>query len=88
VEALVQDNELVVLDSTAHGIKFAGFQQMYFNDALPPEYEVTSWRNLRNHPIDISSPVIQIPSTGAQDTDAYRSFIVQAGEKVAELIGL
>ena len=32
--------EKAVLDSTAHALKFAGFQNMYFTDTFPPEYGV------------------------------------------------
>ena len=47
---LVGDHEHAVLDATAHARKFAGFQDMYFNDAFPPEYGVTPDKSLANMP--------------------------------------
>ncbi len=47
---LVSDNEFAVLDSTAHQLKFSGFQSMYFENAFPPEYGVKPDLNLANKP--------------------------------------
>ncbi|MDD4700614.1 MAG: threonine synthase, partial [Desulfovibrio sp.] len=47
---LVGDNEHAVLDATAHALKFAGFQDMYFSDAFPTEYGVTPDKSLANLP--------------------------------------
>ena len=40
-EGLLGKDETPVLDATAHHLKFIGFQQMYFEDSFPPEFEVT-----------------------------------------------
>jgi threonine synthase len=47
---LVDANEHAVLDATAHSLKFAGFQDMYFNDSFPAEYGVTADSGLTNKP--------------------------------------
>jgi threonine synthase len=47
---LVGRNEVAVLDATAHHLKFIGFQQMYFEDAFPPEFEVTPKAEYQNRP--------------------------------------
>ncbi len=47
---LVDKTERAVLDATAHSLKFAGFQDMYFNDGFPPEYGVTPDKSLANQP--------------------------------------
>lgn len=39
-----------VLDSTAHILKFAGFQEKYFQDNFEPEYEIKPDKKLRNSP--------------------------------------
>lgn len=49
-QGLMAENEVAVLDSTAHALKFAGFQEMYFEDAFPPEYEVKPKKDLINRP--------------------------------------
>jgi threonine synthase len=46
----VTPSETAVLDSTAHALKFSGFQEMYFEDRFPPEYHVTPDPELMNCP--------------------------------------
>jgi threonine synthase len=43
-------DETPVLDATAHHLKFIGFQQMYFEDSFPPEFEVSPKAAYRNRP--------------------------------------
>jgi len=47
---LVGQDETAVLDATAHHLKFIGFQQMYFEDSFPPEFEVTPRPEYQNRP--------------------------------------
>ena len=47
---LISNKEHAVLDATAHALKFAGFQDMYFNDSFPAEYGVTPDKSLANKP--------------------------------------
>lgn len=47
---LISKNERAILDSTAHSLKFAGFQEMYFSNSFPPEYGVTPNSALANQP--------------------------------------
>jgi threonine synthase len=46
----VSEKDTAVLDSTAHGLKFAGFQQMYFAKQFPPVYGVVPDDALINQP--------------------------------------
>lgn len=47
---LLGKEEFCILDSTAHALKFAGFQNMYFEDSFPEEYGVKARAELINHP--------------------------------------
>jgi threonine synthase len=47
---LVSRDEVAVVDATAHHLKFIGFQQMYFDDSFPPEFEVTPQPAYQNRP--------------------------------------
>lgn len=47
---LIAPHEHAVLDATAHSLKFAGFQDMYFNDGFPPDYGITPDKSLANRP--------------------------------------
>ena len=49
-EGCWKPGEIAVLDATAHHLKFIGFQQMYFEDSFPPEFEVTPNRSTRTGP--------------------------------------
>jgi threonine synthase len=46
----LEKHETAVLDATAHHLKFIGFQQMYFEDSFPPEFEVTPKAAYQNRP--------------------------------------
>lgn len=49
-----------VVKSTAHHLKFAGFQQMYFDDSFPPEYGVKTKGDLKNHPVKLPAKASEI----------------------------
>ncbi len=42
-----------VCDSTSHQLKFAGFQDAYFEDALDPAYGITPRADLANRPVQL-----------------------------------
>jgi threonine synthase len=46
----MDEGELAILDATAHALKFAGFQDMYFQNSFGPEYEITPDAKLSNVP--------------------------------------
>jgi threonine synthase len=47
---LVSKNEVAVVDATAHHLKFIGFQQMYYDNSFPAEFEVTPKPEFQNRP--------------------------------------
>lgn len=47
---LIGEVEFAVLDSTAHALKFADFQDKYFRNALDAAYEITPRPELQNAP--------------------------------------
>ncbi len=47
---LITSDEFAVLDSTAHAIKFSGFQDMYLQNDFPSEYGVKPKEELANMP--------------------------------------
>jgi threonine synthase len=52
---LVSPHQRVVVDSTSHQLKFAGFQQMYFEDSFPDGYDITPREELQNRPIALEA---------------------------------
>ncbi|THB64225.1 MAG: threonine synthase [Desulfovibrio sp.] len=53
---LLEDNELAILDATAHSLKFIDFQTMYFEDSFPQGYGITSKPENRNSPQLVIAP--------------------------------
>jgi len=56
----VQHDHRVIVNSTAHQLKFAGFQQMYFDNTFPDEYEIMPRDSLRNRPIAMEASAAAI----------------------------
>lgn len=50
---LIHKDETAVLDATAHMLKFIGFQDMYFQNAFPPEYGITPDPERTNTPLRV-----------------------------------
>lgn len=78
---LVAENERAVLDATAHSLKFAGFQEMYFSNAFPAAYEVTPRDEYVNKPELVVSPEEKQKFSG-------RDFTIHASDAIARRLGL
>ncbi|MFP4071311.1 MAG: threonine synthase [Desulfovibrionales bacterium] len=78
---LVERDELCILDSTAHHLKFVDFQTMYFQNTLPPEFEVTPDPDLSNHPQLVITPE-------ERDRLSPEEYSRKAAENVVRKLGL
>ncbi|MDR2825812.1 MAG: threonine synthase [Deltaproteobacteria bacterium] len=78
---LLAPDEFAVLDSTAHALKFAGFQQLYFEDGFAAEYEISPVQNLKNAPLTIFSAAKKERLTEAE-------YVQEAARTVADTLGL
>ena len=76
-EGVIFSGEVGVLDATAHHLKFIGFQQRYFDNSFPPEFEVTPKPEYQNRPLLLT------PRTG----DPEKQTADLAGQ-IAALLGL
>ena len=72
---LISNNETAVLDSTAHALKFSGFQEMYFSNNFPPEFKINPDPELINTP-----ELIKFEKT--------ENFITQTVTEIAQRLGL
>ena len=52
-QRIVGQKDIAIVDSTAHALKFSGFQEMYFENSFPPEFEISSDPDLINTPVYI-----------------------------------
>ncbi len=78
-------NEVAVLDSTAHALKFSDFQQMYFDNDFPEEYGITPRSELINAP-ELVRPadLARVPEPGSplSGKDLER-FVQRIAEEIA-----
>jgi threonine synthase len=80
-EGLVPADCFSVLDATAHHLKFADFQNRYFDNTLDPAYGITPDTNLANAPKTVISAEKKASMT-SQD------YTLAAAEAVADLLKL
>jgi len=87
---IVGERDIAILDSTAHAIKFAGFQEMYFEGHFPPDYKVTPRQDLINRPIYVHpDDLAQVPAPGKPlVADALDHFVKRMAEEIAGLLAL
>lgn len=74
-------HEFAVLDATAHALKFAGFQEMYFENAFPPEFGVVPKESLRNCPHTIIAKE-------RKEALSAEEYIQEAVQNIAHFMGL
>jgi threonine synthase len=78
---LIGNDETAVLDATAHMLKFIGFQDMYFNDSFPPEYNVVPKDEFKNHPRSVIE-------AARKDELSPEDYTAEAAESVVQMLGL
>ncbi len=87
---IVDSRDIAVLDSTAHAIKFAGFQEMYFAQQIPADYGITPKQDLLNtpayvHPADLE----KVPTPGRPlDGKDFERFVARVAEEIAGRLDL
>jgi threonine synthase len=89
-EKKVLPRERAVLNATAHAIKFAGFQEMYFQDTFPPEFGIRTKKNLQNRPV--SAGLLKSEPLSATNNlitkNKYKVFIEKTALNITKLLGM
>lgn len=87
---IVDKQEIAVLDSTAHALKFAGFQQMYFAHQFSPEYRITPKQELVNAPVYIHPAELKkVPAPGNPlQGKEFERFVTRVAEEIAAMLNL
>lgn len=82
---IISKRETAVIDSTAHALKFSGFQDMYFQNNFPKEYGVTPDERLVNQPYYVQpESVRKLPTPGKPlDGEDFAHFVSQIVEDIA-----
>lgn len=89
-EGIVGPQATAVVDSTAHALKFSGFQDMYFKNSFPKEFEIDPKPSLMNHPRlvhpeDLATiPTPDKPLAG----DELTSYVKRISSEIATLLNL
>ena len=89
-EGVVREDEIGILDSTAHMLKFLGFQELYFEDAFDPAFGVTPRPELRNAPALVRpAGVHRFPEPGRPlEGEDLKRFVRETALEIAGLLGL
>jgi threonine synthase len=89
-EGYLDSNDVAILDSTAHALKFLGFQDMYFAEQFPPEFDVLPKPALKNRPVYIHPKGLEaVPAPGHSLTGkAFETFVRQVSDEIASLMKL
>ena len=80
-ENRLKKDEYPILDATAHALKFQAFQEMYFQNSFPPEYEIVPRQELINRP----QAVLSQEKRAAMDEE---EFLSAAAEEIVSRLGL
>jgi len=89
-KGIINKNETGIVDSTAHALKFAGFQEMYFKQNFPPEFEIVPDQRLVNAPEFIRPKNLKkVPEPGKPlKGNELRLFINCISEEIAKILEL
>jgi len=89
-QGILKKDESVVIKSTAHPLKFSGFQQMYFESDFPAEFEIMSNPDLINSPILVQPKSLKaLPSPGKPlQAQEFNAFIETISKEIASILNL
>jgi threonine synthase len=89
-QGLLEKDDIAVLDSTAHALKFSVFQEMYFENKFPVEYEIKPVKDFANAPQFICpGDLEERPAPGKPlQGEALKRFVERESEEIARILDL
>ena len=88
-KGIVKKDEEVILNATAHMLKFISFQRMYFEDSFPKEYEVRPKEELINEPMLIRpSDISHFPDEKSLSPEEFKEFVEKMSKAIADCLNL
>jgi threonine synthase len=89
-EGIADNGDVGVLDSTAHTLKFAVFQDMYFSDDFDAEFNVRPRKELKNIPVQVMPENLKkVPEPGKPlQGEEMKEFIRHMTAEIAAILGL
>jgi len=87
---LIGKDDVAILDSTAHAIKFSGFTDTYFNGSFPDEFNIIPDPELINAPVLVKPEDLQkFPAPGKPlEGDDFNIFVKRVSDNIAEYLDL
>jgi threonine synthase len=87
---IIDRQDIAILDSTAHALKFAGFQDMYFDQTFPPDYKISSRKELINTPVYVHPADLEkVPAPGRPLTGKdFDHFVQRTAEEISKMLDL
>ena len=87
---IIDEQDIAILDSTAHALKFAGFQEMYFEQQFPAEFKITPQKGLINAPIYVHPADLEkVPAPGQPLGDKdFEHFVQRTAEEISRMLDL
>lgn len=87
---ITDKNDVAVIKSTAHALKFAGFQEMYFERRLPAEFDIDPDPDLINAPVYVHPKDLKhLPAPGKPlKGKAFHTFVQRMSEEIAGILEL
>ena len=89
-QKIIGKNDVAIVDSTAHALKFSGFQKMYFENSFPEEFEISPNPDLINSPVFIRPKDLEkVPAPGKPLTgEDFKQFVERTSEEIANALDL
>jgi threonine synthase len=89
-QGILDKQDIAVLDSTAHALKFAGFQEMYFAQKFPPDYHISPNPDLINAPVYIDPQDLdKVPAPGEPlEGEDFNRFVKRVAKEIATRLDL
>ena len=89
-QGIVSPTDTAVVDSTAHALKFAGFQEMYFEEGFPEDFEICPDPALINRPKLVRPDgLARVPEPGRPLTgEDFERFVSLTTEEIARRLDL
>jgi threonine synthase len=86
----IDRQDVVVLDSTAHALKFSGFQEMYFEQTFAEDYNISPSADLINTPQFVRPADLEhVPAPGNPlEGEAFERFVLRTADEIAARLKL
>jgi threonine synthase len=87
---IIGKDDVAVLDATAHSLKFASFQQMYFEDRFPSAFEIIPKESLQNAPRLVRPEGLDVFPSAEKPLEGedFERFVQETAQAIADKLKL